>query len=482
MERIFASGMREFMKLREQRVADAGALLDGARRAMRASFQRELDTVESNLCFLASVGSVSPYVGLFGTVWGIMHAFVGLANLQQVTLATVAPGIAEALVATAIGLFAAIPAVMAYNRFARDIDRIAIQIETFIEEFSNILQRNTGAAGRPCMTRTPRVQTHADLDMAAVASAGSRRRTINEINMVPFIDVMLVLLIIFMVTAPLITTGMVDLPSVGKASGGPTSDRDHRRRDESLRMRVDGKDRAAHRLTELAARVSDAQARQRNTPVVISADRNGQVRAGREGDGQLQKAGVQRVGLSVKRGGLDAGMNAAPDPRRSACRARPAAGAQAVVLALLRARAAGRGAGLSVSWRTSEPAGVEAELWAAVPQVAAPRAVEPEPAPPKPMPTPHRHAPPPTPTPKVEPPPPPPRRAMPTSPARSASEKAQAEKQRSRRSSRRRGRGTKQQELAKAKPTARASRSSPRRKPTARRRSRPPRRRRRPRG
>jgi len=146
MERIFASGMREFLKLREKRL-EAGAQLDGARRAMRASFQRELDVVESNLSFLASVASVSPYVGLFGTVWGIMHAFVGLSNLQQVTLASVAPGIAEALVATAIGLFAAIPAVVAYNRFARDIDRIATQMETFIEEFSNILQRNAGAGG-----------------------------------------------------------------------------------------------------------------------------------------------------------------------------------------------------------------------------------------------------------------------------------------------------------------------------------------------
>ena len=145
MERIFASGMREFQKLRERRITDTGTLMDGARRAMRASFQREMDEVESNLSFLASVGSVSPYVGLFGTIWGIMHAFTGLANLQQVTLATVAPGIAEALVATAIGLFAAIPAVVAYNRFARDIDRIAIRLETFIEEFSNILQRNVGA-------------------------------------------------------------------------------------------------------------------------------------------------------------------------------------------------------------------------------------------------------------------------------------------------------------------------------------------------
>jgi biopolymer transport protein TolQ len=145
MERIFASGMREFQKLRERHISDAGTLLDGARRAMRASYQREADAIEVNLSFLATVGSVSPYVGLFGTVWGIMHAFTGLAALEQVTLATVAPGIAEALVATAIGLFAAIPAVVAYNRFSHDIDRIANRLETFIEEFSNILQRNLGA-------------------------------------------------------------------------------------------------------------------------------------------------------------------------------------------------------------------------------------------------------------------------------------------------------------------------------------------------
>ena len=145
MERIFASGMREYQKLRERRITDAGTLLDAARRAMRAAFQRELDAIETHLSFLASVGSVSPYVGLFGTVWGIMHAFIGLGALQNVTLATVAPGIAEALVATAIGLFAAIPAVVAYNRFARQIDRTANRLETFIEEFSNILQRNLGA-------------------------------------------------------------------------------------------------------------------------------------------------------------------------------------------------------------------------------------------------------------------------------------------------------------------------------------------------
>lgn len=146
MERIFASGMREFQKLRERHVQDGAVLMEGARRAMRASYQRELDTLESNLSFLASVGSVSPYVGLFGTVWGIMHSFTGLASMQQVSLSTVAPGIAEALVATAIGLFAAIPAVIAYNRFAHEIDRMANRLETFQEEFSNILQRSASAS------------------------------------------------------------------------------------------------------------------------------------------------------------------------------------------------------------------------------------------------------------------------------------------------------------------------------------------------
>ena len=156
MERIFASGMREYQKLRERHVSDASTLLDGARRAMRASFQREMDDTESNLSFLATVGSVSPYVGLFGTVWGIMHAFTGLAALTQVTLATVAPGIAEALVATAIGLFAAIPAVVGYNRFAREIDKISIALETFIEEFSNILHRSL-SPGAPAPAPLPPV-------------------------------------------------------------------------------------------------------------------------------------------------------------------------------------------------------------------------------------------------------------------------------------------------------------------------------------
>jgi len=141
MERIFEAGFREFTKLKGQKNLDPKDVVDGSRRAMRATYQRELDALEAHLAFLASVGSVSPYIGLFGTVWGIMHAFRGLANVGQATLSTVAPGIAEALVATAIGLFAAIPAVLAYNRFSHDIDRLAIRYESFMEEFSNILQR-----------------------------------------------------------------------------------------------------------------------------------------------------------------------------------------------------------------------------------------------------------------------------------------------------------------------------------------------------
>ena len=141
LERIFESGYREFTKLRGQKTLDPATVIDGVRRAMRATYQREMDGLESHLAFLASVGSVSPYVGLFGTVWGIMHSFRGLASMSTATLAAVAPGIAEALVATAIGLFAAIPAVVAYNRFAHDVDRVAVRFESFMEEFSNILQR-----------------------------------------------------------------------------------------------------------------------------------------------------------------------------------------------------------------------------------------------------------------------------------------------------------------------------------------------------
>src|SRR5208337_2018116 len=141
MSRIFAAGFAEFIKLKKKSGMDISAVMDGVRRAMRATYQREMDNLESHLSFLATVGSVSPYVGLFGTVWGIMNAFRGLANVGQATLAHVAPGIAEALVATAMGLFAAIPAVVAYNRYAYDITRLSSRFESFMEEFSNVLQR-----------------------------------------------------------------------------------------------------------------------------------------------------------------------------------------------------------------------------------------------------------------------------------------------------------------------------------------------------
>ena len=146
MARIFEAGMKEFRRARQNGAtggADASnVVLAPASRAMRAAFQREMDALESSLAFLASAGSVSPYIGLFGTVWGIMNAFRGLADVQQATLASVAPGVAEALVATAIGLFAAIPAVVAYNRYAYEIERLANRFETFIDEFSNILDRH----------------------------------------------------------------------------------------------------------------------------------------------------------------------------------------------------------------------------------------------------------------------------------------------------------------------------------------------------
>jgi biopolymer transport protein TolQ len=141
LARIFEAGMGEFLKARQQKPGDIAGMVDGSRRAMRAAYQREMDALESSVPFLASAGSVSPYIGLFGTVWGIMNSFRGLANVQQATLAAVAPGIAEALIATAIGLFAAIPAFVAYNRFSADLDRLSTRFDTFIEEFSNILQR-----------------------------------------------------------------------------------------------------------------------------------------------------------------------------------------------------------------------------------------------------------------------------------------------------------------------------------------------------
>lgn len=141
LESIFEGGMREFNRVRQRRGMDARSQLEGAQRAMRATASRELDGLEHNLEFLANVGSISPYVGLFGTVLGILMSFHGLATMKEATIATVAPGISEALLATAMGLFAAIPAVWAYNRFATRVERIAVRYDTFAEEFSSILQR-----------------------------------------------------------------------------------------------------------------------------------------------------------------------------------------------------------------------------------------------------------------------------------------------------------------------------------------------------
>ncbi len=145
MERIFHSGFKEFARLRAQSGIEASAILDGSERAMRIALSREIDMLEAHLSFLATVGSTSPYVGLFGTVWGIMNSFRALGNVSQATLALVAPGIAEALIATAMGLFAAIPAVIAYNRYADDVERLHNRYDTFIEEFTAILRRQAHA-------------------------------------------------------------------------------------------------------------------------------------------------------------------------------------------------------------------------------------------------------------------------------------------------------------------------------------------------
>jgi biopolymer transport protein TolQ len=142
MEALFEAGFREFTRMRQQGGYAPDVLIEGCRRAMRVALLRETDRLEKSLSTLATVGSISPYVGLFGTVWGIMNAFSGLGNVQQATLAMVAPGIAEALVATAVGLFAAIPAVIAYNRYADQVSRIELRYDSFMDELTTILQRH----------------------------------------------------------------------------------------------------------------------------------------------------------------------------------------------------------------------------------------------------------------------------------------------------------------------------------------------------
>jgi biopolymer transport protein TolQ len=143
MEGIFEVGFKEFVRLKKT-VNDPQTVLEGAQRVMRISLAREVDQLEISLPFLATAGSISPYVGLFGTVWGIMNSFMALGEVQQATLSMVAPGIAEALIATAMGLFAAIPAVVAYNQYSTQVERLISRYDTFLEEFSSILQRQHG--------------------------------------------------------------------------------------------------------------------------------------------------------------------------------------------------------------------------------------------------------------------------------------------------------------------------------------------------
>ena len=142
MEKIFGAGYKEFSRLQKQESIDPEAVLDGAQRSMRIAMNKEGDHLETNLSFLATVGSTSPYIGLFGTVWGIMNSFQALGTVQQATISMVAPGISEALVATAMGLFAAIPAVIAYNRYSNDVERLINRYDNFLEEFSSILHRH----------------------------------------------------------------------------------------------------------------------------------------------------------------------------------------------------------------------------------------------------------------------------------------------------------------------------------------------------
>jgi biopolymer transport protein TolQ len=146
MASIFVEGFREFKRLNQQSNIEPMDVLEGVQRAMRVALSREIDYLETHLSFLATVGSTSPYVGLFGTVWGIMNSFRSLGLVQQATIAHVAPGIAEALIATAIGLFAAIPAVIAYNRYSNNVERLVTRYEIFMEEFSSILQRQAYAS------------------------------------------------------------------------------------------------------------------------------------------------------------------------------------------------------------------------------------------------------------------------------------------------------------------------------------------------
>ena len=305
MAGIFEFGFREFARLRQQSGIDMEQLLEGSRRAMRVAQLKEVDRLEQSLATLATVGSTSPYVGLFGTVWGIMSAFSSLGNIQQVTLAQVAPGISEALVATAFGLFAAIPAVVAYNRFADQVTRIEIRFDAFIEEFSTILQRHAARAAPARQRLRAARRRYAAADGGHMAQTTRGRRLMGEINVVPYIDVMLVLLIIFLITAPLLTQGVkVDLPKAGaepldaellKNSMPLVLSIDRQGR---LYMNIGGGDpHAALDPQTVALRATAALRRDPELPVLVKADTA--VAYGRVVQAMvlLQHAGARKVGF-----------------------------------------------------------------------------------------------------------------------------------------------------------------------------------------
>lgn len=212
-EQIFYSGFKEFVRLHRANSHAPEAVVEGASRAMRISMNRELENLETHIPFLGTVGSISPYIGLFGTVWGIMHAFIALGAVKQATLQMVAPGIAEALIATAIGLFAAIPAVMAYNRLNQRVNKLELNYDNFMEEFTAILHRQAftvSESNKGCLHR---------------ARGRGRRDLKSEINIVPLLDVLLVLLLIFMATAPIITQSVeVDLPDATESQAVSSND------------------------------------------------------------------------------------------------------------------------------------------------------------------------------------------------------------------------------------------------------------------
>jgi biopolymer transport protein TolR len=222
-----------------------------------------------------------------------MNAFRGLANVSQATLAHVAPGIAEALIATAIGLFAAIPAVVAYNRYTHDVDRLSVRYETFIEEFSNILQRQVEMNDDPTLT----VYRGTGTDMCRA------RKSINQINVVPYIDVMLVLLVIFMVTAPLINPGSIDLPSVGSKLTVPAAPMDVTLNADLTLTLVDRQAATPPvkvSLDELVARIKAKQSRFPDQPVVIGAAPGMRYDEVIKVLDRLQMGGVRKVGLLAR--------------------------------------------------------------------------------------------------------------------------------------------------------------------------------------